>query len=139
MSKFRRGDTLKASDVEALQETVGAVDSLRVGGGVKMSRGEAGITLSAKGAKAKQAIVLGSRELASVQGTQNTDLWTLGGSTTGCRWHDYTNLYYDDTTAKLMGYRRTITIDVTGRVVKVSAEGTAVEIVAFVECEAQPA
>ena len=138
MSKFNRGDLLKAAELEAIRQNADFISGLRSGGDVKVSQSEAGLSIATKGQKPKQSITLGSRELASVQGTQNTDLWTLGGSTTGCRWHDYTNLYYDDTTGKLMGYRRTITIDVTGRVVKVSAEGTAVEIVAFVECEAQP-
>lgn len=108
------------------------------GRGVRVDVNATGVVVTGPQKGKQPSITLGSRELAAVQGTQNVDLWTLGGSTTGCRWHDYTNLYYDDTTAKLMGYRRTITIDVTGRVVKVSAEGTAVEIVAFVECEAQP-
>lgn len=138
MRWFNRGDKLKAADLQELKRTTDAVDGMKAGRNTKLSRTAAGITIASNGEQPKQAVVLGSRELASVQGTQNTDLWTLGGSTKGCRWQDYTNLYYNDTTGKLMGYRRTITIDVTGRVVKVSAEGTAVEIVAFVECEAQP-
>ena len=138
MGKFKRGDIIQAESLEELNRAAKNINGMMGTGSARISRTGAGITVSAPGKGKKQSITLGSRELASVQGTQNTDLWTLGGSTTGCRWHDYTNLYYDDTTGKLMGYRRTITIDVTGRVVKVSAEGTAVEIVAFVECEAQP-
>ena len=138
MGKFKRGDTIKAKDLEALNRAAQDINGITGSGSARVSKTGAGVTVNTPGKPKQPSVTLGSRELASVQGTQNTDLWTLGGSTTGCRWHDYTNLYYDDTTGKLMGYRRTITIDVTGRVVKVSAEGTAVEIVAFVECEAQP-
>lgn len=138
MARFKRGDPLKAQDLQRLQRVADATSNMTGGRGVRVDVNATGVVVTGPQQGKQPSITLGSRELASVQGTQNEDLWTLGGSTTGCRWHDYTNLYYDDTTGKLMGYRRTITIDVTGRIVKVSAEGTAVEIVAFVECEAQP-
>lgn len=144
MGYFSANDPKLFEKLNKLYDQVQRVSKISVGPGLISSILPGGISIglskSVKGEskKAKTGSKDNLKELASTQGTQDTDTWdpvnVSADSSRGFQVLVYTDLKYDETTHKITARLRTLKFDSKGCAFYCSGEGALVDITEAVAC-----